>query len=88
MAVLREAYMQLEKTFELAGKKLPDNREGSHQRDCLVINTAIALNQQKDLANFDTVRGAYLDGAPVYPGAMIFEQTHIFRFVCEIPNAF
>lgn len=70
-------HIQLEKTFELAEKELPGNRKGSHQLDCLVINTAIALNQQKGLANFDTVRGAYLEGAPVYPEAMIFKLTHI-----------
>ena len=77
MAVLREAYIHLEKTFELAGRQLPHNSGDSHQLDCLAINTAVTLNRQNGRGDFDTVRGAYIEGKPVYPEAKIFEQTHI-----------
>ncbi len=77
MSVLREAYKQLEKTLEMAGGELPKNSEKGHQLDCLVINTAVKLNEEKGNSSFDTVRGAYIEGDPIYPNAKIFEKTHL-----------
>lgn len=37
----------------------------------------VALNLQNGNRDFDTVRGAYIEGTPVYPGAKIFDETHI-----------
>ncbi len=77
MSVLRETYRQLEKTFVLAGKELPRNTEKNHQLDCLVINTAVKLNEENGNASFDTIRGAYIEGNPIYPDAKIYEKTHL-----------
>lgn len=77
MSVVKEAYSQLLKTFILAGQELPRNTEKNHQLDCLVINTADKLNKEKGNGDFDTVRGAYIEGNAIYPDAKIFEKTHL-----------
>ena len=44
--------------------------------DCAVINECVyrvGLRQH----SFDTVRGAFLEGPPVYPGTTISAETHI-----------
>ncbi|MBR6371981.1 MAG: hypothetical protein IKS20_02250 [Victivallales bacterium] len=77
MGVLRGAYFQLQETFNLMCRRLPENKDANHQLDCMVINTAISLNNRNGNGQFDTVRGAYLEGEPIYPGAKILEKTHI-----------
>jgi len=40
--------------------------------DCAVLNHLI----DNDEKGFDTVRGLFVEGDPVYDGAEIFEKTH------------
>ena len=77
MEILRATYTHLKTTFDLVSAELPCNSDKNHQLDCLVINTAITLSRQNGNGDFDTVRGAYIEGKPAYPGAKIYEQTHI-----------
>jgi len=77
MNVLREAYSHLKNTFSMNNIQLPQNKSNMRTLDCLVINTAIDLSIHNGYGNFDTVRGAYIEGNPIYPEAMIFDKTHI-----------
>src|ERR1043165_2085768 len=68
-ALLSETYQRLAQTYSERGAILPQNRgrEGKRRElDRLVIDTSI-----QDLHNraipYDTVRGAFLEGEPVYP---------------------
>lgn len=46
--------------------------------DCAVINFTIdTLNKQEPSLSFQTVRGAFTEGAAAYPGASIYAKTHI-----------
>ncbi|HYV38412.1 MAG TPA: hypothetical protein VE988_22200 [Gemmataceae bacterium] len=78
-ALLTGAHQKLAKTFADEGKILPVNR-GSlaklRELDCLVINDYVAtVESQGD--RYDTVRGAFLEGEPIFPGAGIRKETHL-----------
>ena len=77
MEILRTAYDIVEESFELEGKTLPKNTEHCRNLDYLVINTAAKLSIDLQYGNFDTVRGAFIEGDPIYSGARIFDKTHI-----------
>jgi hypothetical protein len=65
--------------FEAQGLSLPKNRGEQGKRrelDCAVINRCL-----KELkvggTGYDTVRGAFLEGEPVYPGAGFSRESHL-----------
>jgi hypothetical protein len=77
--LLRDTYERLARTCEEQGGILPQNRgrDGKlRELDCLVINACIDELRQRG-AEFDTVRGAFLEGEPVYPGAGFARESHI-----------
>lgn len=45
--------------------------------DCAVIETMHQLRQMEGLPDYDTVRAAFGEGAPLYPGAGLTERNHI-----------
>jgi hypothetical protein len=72
-------YEELARTFALGGRSLPENRgpEGKRRElDCLVINSCLQ-DMLRDGLVYDTVRGAFLEGAPAYPGAGFSRESHI-----------
>jgi hypothetical protein len=78
-ALLGETYERLARTFADQGLDLPENRgrEGKLRNlDCFVINECID-EMKKRGEEYDTVRGAFLEGAPVYPGAGFSRENHI-----------
>lgn len=77
MEILRTAYELVKESFERTGQPLPENTEGNRKLDCLVINAIMNLNQLRKYGDFDTVRGAFIEGKIVYPGAQISDKTHI-----------
>jgi hypothetical protein len=44
--------------------------------DCLVINDCLSRLQQTGV-QYDTVRSAFLEGDPAYPGAGFARESHI-----------
>jgi len=64
-----------------AGRQLPVNRGPDHDLggrylDCHVINKCLQTWVEQDLA-FQTVRGAFWEGQPAFPGAKIMRESHI-----------
>jgi hypothetical protein len=77
-AVVAKSYRELEQSYKDGGLVLPKNRGRDWKRrelDCLVINDC--LKRLKDGREYDTVRGAFLEGEPVYPGAGFSREAHI-----------
>jgi len=77
-SMLAKSYNVLASRFAAAGLKLPENEEGvpkRHNLDCLVINTLFRVPAIR--TTYSVVRGAFEEGAPVFPGSMIKEETHI-----------
>src|SRR5260370_13819843 len=69
--ILAENYQALAQAYAAQGQALPENRGPERKRrdlDCLVIN--LTLDRLRDRGiDYDTVRGAFLEGDPGYPGA-------------------
>lgn len=92
-ALLAQAYEELTRAFTLTGQPLPENRGPERKRrglDCLVINHCLR-DMLRDGVVYDTVRGAFLGGAPVYPGAGFSRKSHIqiaVRHPACIPGVF
>ncbi|WP_422362918.1 hypothetical protein [Pyruvatibacter mobilis] len=62
-----------------AGGALPENSPDILRRphDCLVINTLHDIRREKQQSEFDTVRGVFVEGDPVFPGAALRAKTHV-----------
>lgn len=75
--LLRKACDLIKETSLVAGQPMPQNKGGKRELDCKVINMVMLENQESGFPQFDTVRGAYIEGDPIYPGAMLYEKTHI-----------
>lgn len=77
--VLAEGYRELAEAFAKEGRALPRNlgRESKLRNlDCLVVNDC--LNRLKGRGTvYDTVRGAFWEGEPIYPGAGFARESHI-----------
>ena len=86
--LLEDAYFNLEALTLSAGRKMPTNRKARKDQrddnvlrylDCAVINHLRTLAKEP----FDTVRGLFIEGEPIYPGAEIFHKTHSEIAVCN-----
>ncbi len=82
--ILRTGYEILSKKMELLGLELPQNkkrRKGGDELlrhlDCAVIQQAHEYNANTGEQSFDSVRGLFTEGSPVYQGAAILEETHV-----------
>lgn len=82
--ILKSAYLRLSRHYEVLGESLPKNIDVKNSRDellrnldCAVIEQVHDYNKQENLQEFDSVRGVFTEGKPVYPGAAIMEKTHV-----------
>jgi hypothetical protein len=78
-ALLADTYPELAQSYTVAGKALPANRGKAgklRELDCAVINDCVRRMGLWHMP-FDTVRGAFLEGPPVFPGTTISSETHI-----------
>lgn len=73
--LLASAYQASKKSYRQHKRKLPKNRDGRRELDCLVINTLVAAQDQS--SRFQTVRGPFLEGRRVFAGSGIFRESHI-----------
>jgi hypothetical protein len=77
--VLAEGYRELAEAYGKEGRALPRNRGRESKLrnlDCLVVNDC--LNRLKRLGTaYDSVRGAFWEGEPIYPGAGFARESHI-----------
>jgi hypothetical protein len=74
-----EAYKVLEERFRLAGLALPTNGRDRMNRklDCAVIEAFHAMRRDGSIRGYDTVRGLFTEGEPIFPGAGFDAKTHI-----------
>jgi hypothetical protein len=78
-SLLGETYERLARTSAEEGGELPKNRGREwkfRQLDRLVINDCIDALHETGI-HYDTVRGAFLEGEPVYPTAGFSRASHI-----------
>ncbi|CEF57403.1 hypothetical protein AGA_1P96 (plasmid) [Acetobacter ghanensis] len=95
LALLQVAYDGLKATLDVQGTPLPENRDASFDSnndklfrnlDCAVIRYLHAsLDTGSPLpAAYDTVRGLFQEGAPLYPGSGFRSKTHTQIAVCNL----
>jgi hypothetical protein len=78
-SILSRSYQELAQAFASAGQPLPQNLGKDLKRrelDCLVINDCLSRLRQQGI-EYDTVRGAFLEGDPAYPGGGFSREAHI-----------
>ncbi len=82
---IQEAYYLMVEALQESGFPTPVNQPGfkgdldlvKRHLDCAVINYVHHLREQQGLLPYDTVRGAFPEGGPLYTDARIMERTHV-----------
>ncbi len=78
-AILANSYLEFAEFYRTSGRDLPNNRGSGwklRDLDCAVINDCLDRLAEQGIV-FDTVRGAFLEGNPIFPGTTISSETHI-----------
>lgn len=78
-ALLATSYRDFEEFYRTTSRNLPVNRGRKKKLralDCAVINDCLDRLGERGII-FETVRGAFLEGEPVFPGTTISAETHI-----------
>jgi hypothetical protein len=73
---VREIYWKLRAVYRSRGLTLPKNRKKLHFLDNLVMNRFVKTVQRRGIL-FQTVRGAFEEGRPLFPGSAIRTQSHV-----------
>lgn len=84
--LVKDAHILLTRVFQQSGSPMPQNKPAPKDPrqdnvlrflDCAVLNQLVKLEEQRSGKTFDTVRGLFVEGDPVYTGAEIYEKTHV-----------
>lgn len=78
----KAAHAHLQGLMDAAGKPMPENKGATPDKparflDCAVMNTLHQIREDRNMPEYDSVRGAFLEGEPIYPGAGFRSHTHI-----------
>ena len=60
-----------------SGDEMPVNKGANRVLDCAVIQYVHESNKRKSDESYDTVRSAFQEGGPIYPGSNFTERLHI-----------
>ena len=89
---LKKSYDFALESSRLSGIPLPENKPlgGStelllRKLDCYVIEMMHKINREANKRAYDSVRGVFWEGKPLYPNAGFAEKNHIQICVCN-PN--
>jgi hypothetical protein len=74
---LAEAYQGFVAQQRKRHKAIPQNRGKRRDLDCAVINYAAKEARNRTGQTIQTVRGAFLEGDPIFPGSAILRETHV-----------
>jgi len=77
LKILSKSHDRLKQTVLEANQKMPVNKGNNRALDCAVIQYIHLTNTKKGLPEYDTVRCAFAEGDPVYPGTTITSRLHI-----------
>ncbi len=77
---IRATYQNLRTVYRSQGWTLPKNQQKRHDLDCLVMNKFVKFMErfvgQQGIV-FQTVRGVFEEGRPLFPGSALRTQSHI-----------
>ncbi len=79
--LVRKTHEALLEALARAGEHPPENVGGNDLLrrflDCAVLEHLHATRRRSGAEPFDTVRGVFVEGHPIYPGAGFHEKSHI-----------
>jgi hypothetical protein len=73
---LRQAFADITAIFTETGIPVPKNRRGRNRLDRLVIDEFVQAYEETG-GSFDTVRGCFPEGAPLFEGSQLLSHTHV-----------
>ena len=76
-SLLKGSFNSLKSTFEKDNLAMPKNIDNSRILDCAVFMQLHKLLELRNWPPYDTIRGAFPEGKPIYNGCAISNQTHI-----------
>ena len=74
--LLSEMYNSFLTQMKRANIELPKQSMGAHRIDRLVINYVVGYLASRG-TQIGSVRGAFIEGAPVFPDSAIFDRAHV-----------
>lgn len=74
---MSQIYEELVSTYRYLGVPLPRNTRKRHELDYLVVEAYCKRGAMTGGEAFQTVRGCFPEGAPLYEGSRILRETHI-----------
>lgn len=84
LATIKSGYEALRQLSEQAGESMPVNKPAGsdgelllRHLDCAVLQTVHELREEAGQTSFDTTRGVFVEGRPLYPNAGFHERNHI-----------
>jgi hypothetical protein len=82
LAQVKEAHRMYVKLSEIAGTEVAKNvgktpDKAGRGLDCAVMNTLHAYRISREEPSYDSVRGPFLEGTPIYPDAGFLSDNHI-----------
>lgn len=90
LTAVKTAYEDFASHMQMSKHPLPQNIGGNDllQRhlDCAVLRHLHGIRSRSGQPSFDTIRGVFIEGAPIYPNSGFREKTHIQICVCN-PDA-
>lgn len=79
--MLEQAFYTTEFAYSFSEEELPKNSGGSdrflRRLDCEVIQTLHTEREYAEMTEFDSVRGIFQEGEPIYPDASFKKGNHI-----------
>lgn len=85
ITTVADAHQSLVDAADLYNFPLPANSRDLLRRnlDCAVIRRVHKIRKDSGLPPIDTVKGIFIEGDPIYPGAGFYEKTHTQIAVCN-----
>lgn len=84
LKLVKTNYENLLQAAREAGTPMPENRRAPgaselllRNLDCAVIETVHRLREEDGQPSFDSARGVFVEGKPLYPNAGFHERNHI-----------
>lgn len=89
---VKDAYKFTVDLYKEMGFPLPENKNVGQSTDellryldCAVIRTLHQMNERVNAPTYDSIKGSFIEGSPLYPGAGFKDKNHIQLCICN-PN--
>jgi hypothetical protein len=77
LRIVKEAYLELDKTMKQGGKSIPKNKDANRQLDCAAIQNIHISNKKQAITEYDSVRSPFHEGTPLYETSNFTHGLHI-----------